>query len=100
MAILIGSFALGVSPLQRNLKKQLYRASFLLLFTGIVMVGLKETILSDASTDIPHLKITVKMIAMMIIIWLCLKDEKPSKLAIKMAGLFSLGVTAIALFWT
>ena len=100
MAILIGSFALEVSPLKQNLKKQLYRASFLSLFTGIAMVGLKETILSDSNQDIAHLKIAIKLIATVMIIWLCIKDEKPTKSMIKMVGLFSLGITAIALFWT
>jgi len=64
------------------------------------MVGLKETILSDSSQDIAHLKIAIKLIATVMIIWLCLKDEKPTKSMIKMVGLFSLGITAIALFWT
>ena len=100
MAILIGSFALEVSPVKKNLKKQLYRASFLSLCTGIAMVGLKETILSNSSQDIAHLKIAIKLIATIIIIWLCLKDEKPTQSMIKMVGLFSLGITAIALFWT
>lgn len=63
------------------------------------MVGLKETILSNSSQDIAHLKIAIKLIATMIIIWLCLKDEKPTQSMIKMVGLFSLSITAIALFW-
>ena len=52
------------------------------------MVGLKETILSNTSQDIAHLKIVIKLIATMIIIWLCLKDEKPTQSMIKMVGLF------------
>jgi len=99
MATLIGAFALEASSLKKNLKKQLYRASLLSLFTGIAMVGLKETILSDSSSDVPHMKIAMKLIATMIIIWLFLKDEKPSQSTIKMAGCFSLAITAIAVFW-
>jgi len=64
------------------------------------MVGLKETILSNSSQDITHMKIAIKLIATMIIIWLCLKDEKLTQSMIKMVGIFSLSITAIALFWT
>ena len=99
MSILIGAFALSVSPLQKNPRKTLYLASFLSLLTGIAMVGLSETSLAGVIPGFPHSKIALKLILTLAIIWLYARKKTPTESSIKIAGIVSLGITALALFW-
>jgi len=100
MSILIGTFALNASPLKKNLRKTLFLASFLSLLTGIAMVGLSETHLAGVNPDFPHSKIALKLILTLAMIWLWAREKKSTESSIKIVGIFSLGITALALFWT
>ena len=99
MATLVGSFVLVGTSLRQKLKRALLLASFGSLLTGVGMVGIRETILDSTDLDLNHFKIAYKLLLTLAIILIYMRESQHRKAAIRVAGVLSLGITAIAVFW-
>jgi NO-binding membrane sensor protein with MHYT domain len=100
LAALLGGFLVQVSAPTRVVNRAMLDGAITQLVTGLALVGLAETVLSDTE-DVNHMKVGIKLLILLVITGLAFANRKKASLATGpylAIGLLTIANIVIAVF--